>query len=72
MKIQQTDQYPCGENKTYPRYEFWGFAYAPNTGKPGCPKHGHRCKPEAKTDPNVLLMKHWQELGNHDHGKCDA
>jgi hypothetical protein len=44
MKIQQTDQYPCGEKKTYPRYEFWGFGYAPSTGKPGCPKHGNRCK----------------------------
>jgi len=44
MKIQQTDTYPCGETKTYPRYEIWGLSYAPNSGKPGCPKHGHRCK----------------------------
>ena len=50
MKIQQTDEYPCGEKKTYPRYEFWGLAYAPNNGKPGCPKHGHRCRQAPKGD----------------------
>lgn len=51
MKIMQTDTYPCGAAKEFPRFEFWGLGYAPSTGKPGCPTHGRKnCKkPEEHT-----------------------